>query len=96
MSTDTRFEKAPEGIVERLARLEEHKQTVATKEDISDLKGLIGLNKLDLDKSFELAVTSSENTTLKKVLKNWAIIAGLVFPLLTGLIVALLNALLNS
>lgn len=96
MSTDIRFEWAPQEVTDRLARLEEHRKNVATREDVVELKGLIELNRQDLRSAFESAVSTSENTTLKSIIKSWAIVAGIVFPLLTGLIVALLNALLNQ
>ena len=96
MSTDTRFQRAPQDVVDRLARVEERNKNMATREDVAEIKGLIALNKLDLDTAFERAVSTSESSTLKNMLKTWAIIAGLLLPILTGVIIALLTALLNA
>ena len=95
MSVDTHFERAPQEVTDRLARLEEHRKNVATREDIAELKGQIDLNKSELRRVFEKAVSTSENSTLKNILKTWAIIAGLLLPILTGIIITLLNAFFN-
>ena len=96
MSTDKQIEIAPQVLIDRVARVDERNKYMATKEDIAEIKGLVALNKLDLDTAFERAVSTSENTTLKNMLKTWAIIAGLLLPFLTGLIIALLTALINA
>ena len=96
MSTDKQFEMAPQLLIDRVARVEERNKYMATREDLAEVKGQIALTKLDLDTAFERAVSTSESTTLKNMLKTWGIIAGVLFPFLTGIIVALLTALLNA
>lgn len=102
MSTDTRFEWAPQEITERLARLEEHKQHVATKADMEELRGVINNNNAELrgvinENSAKLrgfikeTVSDSEIATLKGFLRNWTIIASLAVPTVTAIVVALLN-----
>lgn len=96
METDTRFERAPQEVAERLARLEEHRQHAATKEDIAELKGVIDLNNAELRRFIERTVSKSEIVTLKGFLRNWTVGAGIFVPLVTAAIVVLLNALQNS
>ena len=96
MSTDKQIEMAPQLLIDRVARVEERNKYMATREDIAEIRGLVALNKRDLDTAFERAVSTSERTTLKSMLKTWAIIAGLLLPILTAIIIALLTALLNA
>lgn len=96
METDTRFERAPQEVAERLARLEEHRQHVATKEDITELKRVIDLNNAELRRFIERTVSKSEIVTLKGFLRNWTVGAGIFVPLMTAVIVVLLNTLLNN
>ena len=96
MSTDKQIEMAPQLLIDRVARVEERNKDMATREDIAEVRGQIALTKLDLDTAFERAVSTSESTTLKNMLKTWAFIAGILFPILTGIIIALVTALLNA
>lgn len=96
MSTDKQIEMAPQLLIDRVARVEERNKYMATREDIAEVRGQIALTKLDLDTAFERAVSTSESTTLKNMLKTWAFIAGILFPILTGIIIALVTALLNA
>ncbi len=96
MSVDTQFQRAPQDIVDRLARVEERNKNMATREDIENIRGLIALNEQKLDTAFQRAVSESERTTLRTMLKTWSIIAGLLLPILTGIIITLLSALLNA
>lgn len=91
MRTDTRIEMPPHNIVERLARLEEHKQHVATKADIEKLKGIIDTNFADQRGFITDAIKDSEISTLKQFLRNWAIIASLAVPAVTAIVVKLVN-----
>lgn len=91
MPNESRTEQAPPEIIQKLAMLEEHKQHVATKKDIEELKGIINLNKVDLKRVIESSIKDSEIRTLKSFLRNWTVGAGLVVPATTALIVFLLH-----
>lgn len=84
MTTETVLERPPQAISERIARLEEHKEHVATKRDIAEVKGTILESNAELRRFIERAVSQSEantlateNQLLKKII-GWGIPIGIV------------------
>ena len=95
MEIDTRIEMPPHNIVERLARLEEHKQHVATKADIKELQGIIDTNFADQRGFIKDTVKDSKIDTLKGFLKLWTTIVSIAVPAATAMVVGALNILLK-
>ena len=91
MNNKLEYEKAT---LERLAILEEHSQHVATESDIARLEGKIDTSVEMLKGFIQEAVSQSEIRTLKQFVRSWTTGAAIVIPVLTGIVIALLNFIL--
>lgn len=97
------FEKAPKEVVERLARLEEHRQYVATETDIARLEGRIDNSVEELKGFFQTSITElrgeikasqsqGEVKTLKLFLGLCVVLVGIISPLISGLVLHALTS----
>ena len=81
---------------ERIAAKEAREKCVATQADISDLEGKINANHQEMQKFISDAVSQSEIKTLKQFISTWATGVTIAVPVLSGIILALLNSLLSK
>ena len=78
---------------ERIAAIEAREKYAATQADIIGLEGKINSNHQEMQKFINDAVSRSEIRTLKQFISTWATGVTIAVPLLSGIILALLNSL---